>query len=85
MGWQKSSRSASNGCVEFSKGSRCRNASCAEFGELDDTRQAPMHKPDATVTLRDSKDKDGPWLFFNNEEWNAFLAGVRDGEFDQAN
>jgi hypothetical protein len=54
-----------------------------EFGELDDTRQAPAHKPDATVALRDSKDKNGPWLFFDNEEWEAFLAGVRDGEFDQ--
>lgn len=26
--------------------------------------------------------KPGPTLFFSREEWSAFLAGVRNGEFD---
>ena len=34
------------------------------------------------VGVRDSKDRQGPFLVFRFDEWNAFLAGVRDGEFD---
>ncbi len=36
------------------------------------------------VAIRDSKDPDGPRLAFTPAEWNAFIAGVRDGEFDPA-
>jgi hypothetical protein len=36
----------------------------------------------AEVAVRDSKDHTGPVLRFNAREWEAFLAGVRDGEFD---
>jgi Domain of unknown function (DUF397) len=36
------------------------------------------------VAVRDSKDPDGPVLLFTDHEWRAFLAGVRDGEFDGA-
>ena len=32
--------------------------------------------------VRDSKDRSGPTLRFTPEEWRAFLAGARDGEFD---
>jgi hypothetical protein len=36
------------------------------------------------VELRDSKrGADGPVLTFTAEEWNAFTAGVRAGEFDK--
>ncbi|TDB86950.1 DUF397 domain-containing protein [Actinomadura sp. KC216] len=34
------------------------------------------------VALRDSKDPDGPCLVFTVSEWDAFLGGVRLGEFD---
>jgi len=34
------------------------------------------------VAVRDSKDPDGPKLIFAPAEWDAFTAGVRDGEFD---
>jgi hypothetical protein len=34
------------------------------------------------VGVRDSKDRQGPVLVFRFDEWNAFLAGVRDFEFD---
>jgi hypothetical protein len=34
------------------------------------------------VAVRDSKDPDGPVLTFTAAEWEAFTAGVRDGEFD---
>lgn len=36
----------------------------------------------AWVGMRDSKNPDGPVLWFTASEWNAFLNGVRDGEFD---
>jgi hypothetical protein len=34
------------------------------------------------IRMRDSKDPDGAQLSFSPAEWAAFLAGVRDGEFD---
>jgi hypothetical protein len=34
------------------------------------------------VGVRDSKDRQGLVLVFKYDEWKAFLAGVRDGEFD---
>ena len=37
-----------------------------------------------TVSVRDSKHGDSPVLTYNHEEWLAFLAGVRKGEFDLA-
>ncbi len=36
----------------------------------------------ATIAVRDSKDPEGPVLEFTPAEWRAFLAGVRDGQFD---
>jgi Domain of unknown function (DUF397) len=37
----------------------------------------------AEVAVRDSKHRDGPVLRFDAHEWEAFLAGVRNGEFEQ--
>ena len=37
---------------------------------------------DGAVAVRDSKDPEGPKLVFTPDEWRAFAAGVRDGEFD---
>ena len=35
------------------------------------------------VAVRDSKDRQGPALIFTPDEWRAFLAGAREGEFDR--
>lgn len=35
------------------------------------------------ILIRDSKDADGPVLAFSPDEWDAFLDGVRNGEFDR--
>lgn len=35
------------------------------------------------VRVRDSKDPRGPILQFTPTEWDAFLGGVRNGEFDR--
>nr|WP_204010230.1 DUF397 domain-containing protein [Sphaerimonospora thailandensis] len=37
---------------------------------------------DRLYVLRDSKDPEGPKLFFTPAEWDAFVGGVKDGEFD---
>lgn len=37
--------------------------------------------PGGGRAVRDSKDPDGPVLRFTADEWNAFLAGVRSGEY----
>jgi hypothetical protein len=34
------------------------------------------------IAVRDSADPDGPTLIFTPAEWDAFVGGVRDGEFD---
>ena len=33
------------------------------------------------VPVRDSKDPEGPALVFGADAWQAFVAGVREGEF----
>lgn len=34
------------------------------------------------VAVRDSKDESKQTLFFNHDEWSAFLKGVANGEFN---
>ncbi len=48
------------------------NSNCVEVASL----------PDGEIGVRDSKDSEGPVLRFTPGEWHAFLAGVRNGEFD---
>ncbi len=40
------------------------------------------HLPGGHIGLRDSKNPEGPVLRFTTDEWNAFLGGARNGEFD---
>jgi predicted secreted Zn-dependent protease len=47
------------------------NGACVEMAETGDL-----------IAVRDSKDPAGPKLIFTAPEWEAFTAGVRDGEFD---
>ena len=37
---------------------------------------------DGAIAVRDSKRPDGPILLFTQEEWDAFVWGAKDGEFD---
>ncbi len=49
------------------------NGSCFEVARFDAGR----------VGVRDTKDQgSGPVLVFNQQEWAAFLGGVKAGEFD---
>ncbi len=38
--------------------------------------------PGGSRAVRHSKDPEGPSLIFTASEWEAFLQGVRNGEFD---
>ncbi|MEN3535037.1 DUF397 domain-containing protein [Microbispora sp. NPDC004025] len=48
------------------------NCACVEVAVL----------ADGHVGVRDSKNQDGPALVFTPAEWDAFIGGVKDGEFD---
>jgi hypothetical protein len=49
------------------------NGSCFEIARLQSDR----------LGVRDTKDNGaGPVLIFNQDEWDAFLAGAKSGEFD---
>jgi hypothetical protein len=49
------------------------NGSCVEIARL---------QPDR-IGVRDTKDNGaGPVLIFTGPEWNAFLSGAKDGQFD---
>jgi hypothetical protein len=51
------------------------NGNCVEISRLRDGR----------VAVRDTKDRaSGPALIFTRPEWNAFLTGAKNGEFDSA-
>lgn len=38
---------------------------------------------ETTVGVRDSKDRGGAVLAYTADDWTAFLAGVKAGEFDR--
>jgi hypothetical protein len=48
------------------------NGNCVEVASL----------PGGHIGIRDSKDSEGAILRFTSDEWQAFLGGVRNGEFD---
>lgn len=55
----------------WQRSSKCEQGACVEVA-LDA----------AGVLVRDGKDPDGPRLAFTREEWDAFVAGCKAGEFD---
>jgi Domain of unknown function (DUF397) len=38
--------------------------------------------PEGEIGVRNSRDSAGPVLRFTPDEWDAFLGGIRNGEFD---
>lgn len=59
--------------VEYKISSFCNFGGCVEVGQ----------SPDGAVIVRDSKDAErATSLAFTNEEWGAFVQGVKAGEFD---
>jgi hypothetical protein len=66
------SSTSSHAALAWQKSRHSGGAGCVEVAPL----------PGGGVAVRDSKDPDGPVLRYTAHEWGAFLAGVRDGEFD---
>jgi uncharacterized protein YeaC (DUF1315 family) len=58
--------------TEFRTSSYCNFGNCVEVGRT----------PDGTVLVRDTKNRVQQALVFTDEEWTAFVAGVKAGEFD---
>ena len=56
--------------VRWRRSSRCGSNACVEVGEMD-----------AEILVRDSKDPEAAPLRFTRDEWAAFVAGVKAGEF----
>ncbi|MGW4089721.1 DUF397 domain-containing protein [Nocardia sp. NPDC004750] len=61
-----------SGAVWF-KSTRSRTKDCVEVAHLEG----------GMVGVRDSKNPTGPALMFTPGEWDAFTAGVTDGEFER--
>lgn len=55
----------------FKSSSSYSNGDCVEVAGL----------PGGAIGVRDSKDSEGPILRFTSDEWCAFIAGVRNGDF----
>lgn len=49
------------------------SSDCVEVAEIGES-----------ILIRDSKDPAGPILTFTHSEWNAFVVGIRNGEFDSS-
>jgi Domain of unknown function (DUF397) len=50
----------------------CNNSACVQVA----------HLPGGMVAVRDSKDTAKPAHVFDREEWAAFVAGIKAGDFD---
>ncbi len=57
------------GSIHWRKSSRCETGACVEVARID-----------GMVAIRSSN--DAALLIFSPDEWAAFVAGVRNGEFD---
>ena len=69
-GWQKTSHSTDgSNCVEVTV-------------TYDTSGSAHKSGSEKLYLMRDSKNPDGPVLAFTPAEWDAFILGVKDGEFD---
>lgn len=52
-------------------GGRCDGGQCVEIGAMGES-----------VLVRSSADPDGKFVTLSRDEWQAFVAGVKDGAFD---
>jgi len=60
--------------IDFQVSSYCSYGNCVAVGR----------SADGVVLVRDTKDRAQQALAFTDEEWAAFVAGVKAGEFDFA-
>lgn len=70
--WVKSRRSSG-------QGGQCVEASAVPSRDIAVSNKQPE---EVAFVVRDSKNPDRPPLVFTRAEWDAFVEGVKDGEFD---
>lgn len=77
MAWFKSTFSSNGDCVEVFRKSTFSgpDGSCVEVQRMATDQVGGAY-------VRDSKSHNGPVLQFNESEWQAFIKGVKDGQFD---
>ena len=54
----------------------------SSFSQGGNDRVETAFLPDGSVALRHSRDPEGSVLVYTPREWEAFLKGAKDGEFD---
>ena len=86
VAWHKSTHSATNGsCVEWRKSTRCFGGSdCVEFrtsSYCESGSCVEFRHDEVVVQVRDSKDKEGPILSFDERMWNDFTGMVKRGSW----
>jgi hypothetical protein len=57
--------------IAWQRASRCANAACVEVASID-----------GSIAVRDSKNPDGTVQMYSPSEWNAFLDGITNGDFN---
>lgn len=64
--------------------SRLRDAGwqASRHGDPQDARVELAALPDGSVAMRNSRDPAGPALIYTHAEIEAFIAGAKDGDFD---
>ena len=50
---------------------RCDSGACVQIGTLGES-----------ILIRSTIDPDGHWVTLSRDEWQAFVAGVKGGDFD---
>lgn len=66
--WRKPKRSNADG-------------NCFEAGLVHVPAGAGLHKHGHLIVIRDSKDPDGPKLYFDKAEFAALVLSMQDGEY----
>lgn len=59
--------------IEYVRSRHSGDGNCVEAGHV---------LPDGLIAVRHSKRQADPPLLFSREEWDAFVQGVKDGQFD---
>jgi len=57
--------------VDWRTSKSCAGSNCVEVGAVEDS-----------IAVRDSKNPAGPVLMYSLQEWRDFLAGAKNGDFD---
>jgi len=89
LNWRKSTRCETAACVEiaYQRPARCEHSACVEIAYRQACEAGNCVKAgrstNGTWHIRDSKTPDGPVLTFDSDEWAAFVAAIKNGQYDQ--